>query len=126
MRTQEDRCGTEQEARPTGQGGVGYWFSAGSVLTALAAAGASCCFGPLLFTALGLSSFTSLWLLERLVPYRMVFLAGTALFLGLGFYISYRTGAHVRGVVKRILWASTLLVIALLGYSFYREVILYF
>jgi len=38
-----------------------------------------------------------------------------------GFYAVYRRGGRARGLDKAILWASTLLVLALLGYSLYVE-----
>ena len=98
---------------------LGRWCSVGSLLTAVAAG--ICCLGPLLFTTLGLSTFVSLWILRHLVPYRNLFFAMTLLFLGLGFSAIYRRGRQARGRDKAILWASTLLVLALLGYSLYVE-----
>jgi len=103
---------------------IGRWYSAGSILAALATA--ICCLGPLLFTVLGLSTFASLWILRHLVPYRNLFLAVTCLFLGLGFYATYRRGGQARVLDKGILWASTLLVIAMLSYSLYVEGIVLF
>lgn len=114
MRTAQ-QPGTTEEQRTA----VGRWFSAGSILTALATS--VCCIGPLLFTALGLSSFASLWILRHLVPYRNLFLALTLAFIGLGFYATYRKGKHVRLLDQSILWASALLVLAVLGYSLYVE-----
>jgi hypothetical protein len=114
MRTEQEP-GTTVEHRTT----MGRWLSAGSILTALATS--VCCIGPLLFTALGLSSFASLWILRHLVPSRNLFLALTLVFLGLGFYATYRKGKCVRLLDKSILWASTLLVLAILGYSLYVE-----
>ena len=106
---------TGEEQRTT----FGPWLSAGSILTALVTS--VCCIGPLLFTALGLSSFASLWILRHLVPYRRLFLILTLVCLGLGFYATYRKGTHVRLFDQSILWASTLLVLAVLGYSLYVE-----
>ncbi|MDH3601996.1 MAG: hypothetical protein OEU26_20485 [Candidatus Tectomicrobia bacterium] len=111
----EEKHHTSTESQPT----LGRWFSAGSVLSAFAMG--ICCIGPLLFAALGLSSFASLWVLRHLAPYRNLFLLLTAVFLGLGFYITYRKGKTVRLLDKGILWVSTLLVFALLGYSFSVE-----
>ena len=98
---------------------LGSWCSVGSVCTALAAG--ICCIGPLLFSVLGLSTFASLWLLRFLAPYRHLFFAVTGLLLGVGFYAVYRRGrqTHVRD--KVILWASTLMVLALVSYSLYVE-----
>ena len=98
---------------------LGRWCSTGAVCTALAAG--ICCIGPLLFAVLGLSTFVSLWLLRFLVPYRNLFFAVTFLFLGVGFYTVYRRGGQARVLDKAILWASTLLVLALVSYSLYVE-----
>jgi len=91
----------------------------GSICTALAAG--ICCIGPLLFAALGLSTFASLWLLRFLVPYRNPFLAVTVLLLSVGFYAVYRRSGQARVRDKVILWASTLIVLALVSYSLYVE-----
>jgi hypothetical protein len=98
---------------------TGRWWSVGSVLAALS--GATCCIGPLLFTALGLSSLVSLWILRHFVPYRNLFFAITVVCLGLGFYTAYRHGGQGRRRDKVIVWASTLLVLILVGYSLYVE-----
>jgi hypothetical protein len=103
---------------------TGRWYSAGSILAALATA--ICCLGPLLFTMLGLSTFASLWLLRHLVPYRNLLFAVTFVFLGLSFYTTYRRGGQARVLDKAILWVSTLLVIAILSYSLYVEGIVLF
>lgn len=100
-------------------GRLGRWCSAGSICTALAAG--VCCIGPLLFSVLGLSTFVSLWLLRFLVPYRNLFFAVTVLLLGVGFYAVYRRGGQARTHDQIILWASTLLVLAVLSYSLYVE-----
>ena len=89
------------------------------MLTALAAA--LCCLGPFLFAALGLSTFASMWMLRHLVPYRNLFLVLTALFLGLAFYTTYRRGRQARWRDKAVLWATTVLVLGLIGYSLYIE-----
>lgn len=114
MRIEEKRH-TSTESQTT----LGRWCSAGSVVSAFAMG--ICCIGPLIFAALGLSSFASLWVLRHLTPYRHLFLLLTVVFLGLGFYTTYRQGKTVRMLDKGILWASTLLVLALLGYSFSVE-----
>lgn len=98
---------------------TGRWFSAGSVVAALATA--VCCLGPILFTALGLSTFASLWMLRHLVPYRTLFFAVTFLFLSLGFYVTYRRGGHSRKLDRVILWGAIMLVTALVGYSVYID-----
>ncbi len=114
MRTEKERH-TSTESQPT----TGRWFSAGSVLSAFAMG--ICCIGPVVFSALGVSSFASLWVLRHLTPYRNFFLLLTMIFLGLGFYITYRKVKTVRLLDKGILWGSTLLVLALLGYIFSVE-----
>jgi mercuric ion transport protein len=98
---------------------LGSGCSGGSVCAALAAG--ICCLGPLLFAALGLSTFASLWLLRLLVPYRHLFFAGTVVLLGVGFYAVYRRGGQTRVRDKVILWASTLMVLAVVSYSLYVE-----
>jgi mercuric ion transport protein len=100
-------------------GRLGRWCSAGSIFTALAAG--VCCIGPLLFSVLGLSTFVSLWLLRFLVPYRNLFFAVTVLLLGVGFYTVYRRDGQAQARDQVILWASTLLVLAVLSYSLYVE-----
>jgi hypothetical protein len=77
MRIEEKRH-TSTELQPA----LGRWFSAGSVFSAFAMG--ICCIGPIAFTALGLSSFASLWVLRHLAPYRNLFLLLTVVFLGLG------------------------------------------
>ena len=114
-RVGDDAAGTECWRPVT----LGRWCSAGSICTALAAG--VCCIGPLLFSVLGLSTFVSLWLLRFLVPYRDLFFAVTFLFLGVGFYTVYRRGGQARTLDKAILWASTLLVLAVVSYSLYVE-----
>lgn len=98
---------------------LGRWFSAGSVLSAFAMG--ICCIGPIVFAALGLSAFASLWVLRHVAPYRNLFLLLTVGFLGLGFYTTYRKGKSVRRFDKGMLWGSALLVFALLAYSFSIE-----
>jgi hypothetical protein len=97
----------------------GRWWSVGSILAAFA--GAICCLGPLLFAALGLSTFVSLWILRHLVPYQSLFFGTTFVLLGLGFYATYRRGKQARGIDKAMVWMATALVIGLLGYSLYVE-----
>lgn len=111
----EDQRHPSTESPPT----LGRWFSAGSVLSAFAMG--ICCIGPIVFAALGLSSFASLWVLRHVAPYRHLFLLLTVGFLGLGFYTTYRKGKTVRWLDKGILWGAALLVFALLAYSFSIE-----
>lgn len=80
-----------------------------------------CCLAPLVFPVvfplLGLGTFSSLWFLRTLVPYRSWFFLATAVFLGLGFYINYRPGAPRARMGRASLWAATALVLASIGYS---------
>ncbi|MFQ5602697.1 MAG: mercuric transporter MerT family protein [bacterium] len=59
--------------------------SAGSVVTALLAS--LCCVGPFVFALIGAGSLGFATLFE---PYRPYLLAATVLFLGAGFYLTYR------------------------------------
>jgi hypothetical protein len=111
----EDKRHASTESQPI----LGRWFSAGSVLSAFAMG--ICCIGPIVFAALGLSSFASLWVLRHVAPYRNLFLLLTVVCLGLGFYTTYRQGKSVRPLDKIILWGAALLVFALLAYSFSIE-----
>lgn len=94
--------------------------AAGGILGALAAS--SCCIVPLVLFTLGIGGA---WIshLTALEPYQPVFLALTAGFLGVGYYLVYRKpkGACAEGtcaqplpgrVVKVTLWAATALVVA--------------
>ena len=45
----------------------------------------------------------------------------TFFFLGVGFYTVYRRGRQARVLDKAILWASTLMVLAVVSYSLYVE-----
>lgn len=94
-------------------------YSVGGVLGAFGMS--LCCLAPLvfpmIFPLLGLSVFSSLWLLRTLVPYRSWFFLATVIFLGLGFYMNYRPEAPRRRANRAVLWASTALVLASMGYS---------
>lgn len=94
-------------------------YGIGSVLGAFGMS--LCCLAPLVFPLvfplLGLSVFSSLWLLRTLVPYRSWFFLTTVIFLGLGFYMNYRPGAPRGKINRAVLWASTTLVLVSMGYS---------
>ena len=68
-------------------------FSLGAALLAALAA-SSCCLGPVLLAALGLGGAS---LFAGFAAYRPYMLAVTAAFLGVGFYLSYRTPKVVEG-----------------------------
>ncbi len=80
-----------------------------------------CCLAPVVFPVvlplLGLGTFSSLWLLRTFVPYRGWFFLATLVFLGLGFFMNYRPGAPGGRMNRTLLWASTALVLASMGYS---------
>jgi mercuric ion transport protein len=87
------------------------WFSAGAVLSGIAAA--SCCLGPALL-AFGVGG---LGFLTRLEPYRPIFMVSAVGFLGYAFYKTYRRPANAADccpperlrVQKIVLWAATVL-----------------
>jgi len=68
--------------------------SAGGLLAAFLAS--ICCIGPVVFAALGVGVGATGFLagtagfLKALLPYRLVFIGLTAVFLGVGFYVAYR------------------------------------
>lgn len=93
---------------------------AGSVAAAIAAS--ACCVGPLVFALLGLGGAGALVALE---PYRPFLMALTFVFLGLGFYLTFRRSPGpvsaegddcgcempaTNRTGKRLLWFSTGLV----------------
>jgi len=90
-------------------------FSAAAVLGALGTG--FCCLGPVIFSFLGVSAMASLTTLRYIVPYRNLFLAITAVALGLGFWsVIARCGRATR-VEWAVLGGSTLAVIGLLAYT---------
>lgn len=109
-------------------------FAGGSVLGALAMS--SCCIVPLVLFSLGI---TGAWIgnLTSLYPYKPYFFVATAVFLGLGFYRTYRkpgaaacdadgqcgTPLSMR-ITKSALWLSTVLVLAALAFPYYAPLLL--
>jgi mercuric ion transport protein len=101
--------------------------AAGGLLGALAAS--SCCILPLMLFSLGVSGA---WIgnFTQLAPYQPYFLTATLLFVGVGYWLVYRSGklACTGGetcarplssrVVKATLVLATLLVVAALGLDF--------
>ncbi len=90
-------------------------FGLAAVLGALGAG--FCCLGPLILSALGVSTVVSLTALSWIVPYRDLFFAVTVVTLGLAFVsVIVR-----RGRISRLEWAvlggSTAAVVALLAYT---------
>ncbi|WP_082905597.1 mercuric transporter MerT family protein [Bradyrhizobium centrolobii] len=102
-------------------------MAAGGLLGALAAS--SCCILPVVLFSLGISGA---WIgnFTQLAPYQPYFLAATAVFLGTGYWLVHRASkracidgeACVRPlpnrVVKIVLVAATVLVVAALGFDF--------
>jgi mercuric ion transport protein len=102
-------------------------LSAGAVASAVAAS--VCCLGPLVLALLGLGGGA---LLLRFEPYRPYLLAATALFLGGGFYLTYRrppveecapgsTCAHPssRNGQKIALWIVTAIVVLAAAFPYF-------
>jgi len=100
---------------------------AGGILGALAAS--SCCILPLVLFSLGVSGA---WIgkFTQLAPYQPYFIAGTAGFLGYGYWLVYRSSKLVcangkacarpppKRLIKTGLVLATILVIAALGFDF--------
>lgn len=103
------------------------WAAGASVVGAVGAAvaGAACCVGPLIVAVLGVGGAGAM---VALAPYRPFFMAGTALMLGVGFFLVYRrrpvpaaTGdacgcdepapKRKRDLAKVMLWVATVLVV---------------
>ena len=105
------------------------WATGATVMGALGAAvaGAACCVGPLIVAVLGVGGAGAM---VALAPYRPFFMAGTALMLGVGFFLVYRrrpvpagaetgdacgcdepTPKRKRNLAKAMLWGATVLVI---------------
>jgi len=106
--------------------------AAGSILGALAAS--SCCILPLALFAFGVSGA---WIgnLTTLAPYQPIFLAATAGFLGVGYYLVYRQpraacadGTCMRSlptrIVKGVLGVATVLGLAAVAFDYLAPVLL--
>ena len=107
--------------------------AAGGMLGALAAS--SCCILPLTLFSLGVSGA---WIgnFTRLAPYQPYFIAATFVFLGYGYWLTYRsrTRACAEGeacarplpnrIVNAILILATILVAAALGLDFIAPILL--
>jgi mercuric ion transport protein len=116
-------------APSTGRAGLA---AAGGMLGALASM--SCCVLPVALFTLGISGA---WIsnLTALAPYQPIFFAATAGFLGAGYYLVYRQpkAACADGtcsrplpsrIVKGILGAATLLVLAAAAFDYLAPVLL--
>lgn len=101
-------------------------LSAGAIASAIAAS--ICCFGPLVLAILGLGGGALLLSVE---PYRPFFLAAATLFLGAGFYVTYRTprpdecatgSACARPAArtgqKVVLWVAAVLVLLAVAFPY--------
>ena len=106
--------------------------AAGGILGALAAS--SCCSLPLALFAFGVSGA---WIgnLTTLAPYQPIFLAATAGFLGVGYYLVYRQpraacadGTCMRSlptrIVKGVLGVATVLGLAAVAFDYLAPVLL--
>ena len=108
-------------------------LAAGGVVGALAAS--SCCIVPLVLFGLGVSGA---WIgnLTRLAPYQPYFLAATAVCLGYGYWLVYRSGQRAcvdsevcarplpNQIVKIGLVLATILVLGALAFDFLAPLIL--
>ena len=108
-------------------------LAAGGVLGALAAS--SCCIVPLVLFGLGISGA---WIgnLTQLAPYQPYFLAATAVCLGYGYWLVYRSGQRAcangevcarplpNRIVKTGLVLATILVLGALAFDFLAPLIL--
>jgi mercuric ion transport protein len=97
----------------------------GAIVAAVAAS--ACCLVPAIFAIVGISGVGFAVALE---PYRPVFLGLTAIALGIGFYVTYRTRPvtagiacdcerprpRVAGAARAILWSSTVAAVLLAVY----------
>jgi len=99
----------------------------GSIIAAIVAS--ACCIGPIVFALLGISSAGLLTKLEAYRPYISVI---TLLLLGAAFYFTYRKRSSEKCVEgsycarpesdkwnKRILWFSTVLIVAFLTFPYW-------
>lgn len=100
------------------------------VLGALAAAvfASICCIGPVVLAGLGIGAMAAA---QTFAPYRPLFLAITAVFLGIGFYFAYRKPrqAACEGEVcetprvarwgRPLLWLATVIILALVAFPYY-------
>ncbi|GAB4179892.1 MAG: hypothetical protein Tsb0017_28700 [Geothermobacteraceae bacterium] len=105
---------------PKGKKWVGFGL-AGAVISGFLAS--ACCIGPLLAVFLGIGSAGALVALEPWRPWMMVL---TFLFLGLGFYVTYRKPKTTAGAgsdccspgrrkrQKTLLWLATLFSLVML------------
>ena len=100
---------------------------AGAIVAAMAAS--ACCIGPLIFALLGIGGASALVAFE---PYRPYLTALTLLLLGVGWFVTYKDvltwsppaddcGCEkptINRMGKRVLWLSTLIVVAVLLFPF--------
>ena len=123
------------ETKPTSrEGRKTTIFAGGSVLGALAMS--SCCILPLVLFSLGV---TGAWIggLASMYPYKWIFFAVTAGFLGGGFYLVYRKplatecdsgndcATPIANRINKVaLWGSTGLVLAAAAFSYVSPIFL--
>lgn len=100
------------------------------VLTALGAAilASICCIGPVVLAGVGVGAVAAA---QTFAPYRPLFLAITAVFLGSGFYFAYRKPKHavcdgevcetarVARWSRPLLWLATVIILALVAFPYY-------
>ncbi|MBI3433599.1 MAG: mercury transporter MerT [Proteobacteria bacterium] len=111
----------------TGAGHGQTLAAAGGLLGALAAS--SCCILPVVLFSLGISGA---WIgnFTQLAPYKPYFITATIAFLGVGYWLVHRASKRVcaeseacarplaNGLVKSVLIAATVLVVAAFGFDY--------
>lgn len=95
------------------------FFGLSAVLGAFGAG--FCCLAPVLFGLLGLSTVTSLTLLQYVVPYRNGLFGFTVLALVGGYLLAWRRWRKMSRWDWAMLGGSTLAVVAFLGYTISLE-----
>ena len=125
----DEASSTSDHALSTSRAGLA---AAGGILGALAAS--SCCILPVALFTLGVSGA---WIgnLTALAPYQPIFLAATAGFLGIGYYLVHREPkvACAEGTCKRalparivraVLATATLLALVAVAFDFFAPLLL--
>jgi len=100
------------------QGSVVIGSSLGAIASGVAAtASAFCCLGPAVIAVLGTSGVIAA---ARLAPYRSYFILGSALLLGLGFWMAYRPQGGCIGktctstsakITRSLLWLAAVITV---------------
>ncbi len=119
MGSRQDALAEGVATYPGGRGVRGKFFGFGAVLGAFGVG--FCCLAPVLFAALGVSTVTSLTLLQYVVPYRDWLLGFTLLALVGGYLVAWRRWRNMSWYDWAMLGGSTVAVIAFLAYTISLE-----